>query len=432
MPSGSGSRIFSHLLYLSIFSILVFSQSISAVQDWKPAVVSAVLISVFVIALVYMLIHVLHWEQFKGLIKDELGQTFITFLLVVVLVTALPDAENLTAKGVCGISGMPDFCPSPVPHASPAPPPGTFASDKLQWTSTSSPGIYSYMPFCHTLDISSGYASCPISGNQPLNSWAMSVNGYEQAQLGDAMAQTLNFTKALGYVSSVSGFCNMLGVGFSIAGCSSYGVLRGPTGQLLNAIGTGMMDLQAEKILLSLNTAGFTLSLLLPLGVLLRALHWTRKAGGTLIALALSLYFIFPSVLLIGQGMADQFVVPDSPGYPGTGSQYQNFKGATFPTLKTTYSPLDSSTIECNPYAPDVNKLLSTMNSFLTRNPNNDPSVDPALLQNPSTVDKILFIVLIRNLLMTVLALTATLGATRVLGQALGAEIDVWGIARLS
>ena len=419
-------NLFSFFIFFAAFLFVI--PSLHAAAAWQPAVVSAVLISVFVLAVIYMLVHVLHWDQFKGLVKDELGQAFITFLLVVVLITGLPDAEHRTAGVVCGISGMPDFCPTPAPAS---------------------------MLFCKTADFSTGAPACPLSGSlatcggpgsQPLNCWALNLNSQGQAQLGKALSDTLLFNKALGYVSSVGGFCNMLGVGFSVAGCSTYGVLRGPVGQMFNAIGIGMMDLQAEQILLNLNTIGFTLGLLLPLGVLLRALHWTRKAGGTLIALSLSLYFIFPASLLLGQAMADQFINPNpSPGYP-SGSPYKelsdpssNLQGSNLhlPQLSTKYNPLDTSSIECNPYNPDTGKLLNTMDSFTTRSPAASPpnpsSVDPAaLVQNPSPIDRILFIVLVRNLLMTVVALTITLSAVRVFGQAFGAEIDVWGIARLS
>ncbi len=392
--SSARSSALRHFVFLFITASLFLIPSIHAAAAWQPAVFAAVLISVSVLAVVYMIVTVLKWDRFKGIIKDELGQTFITFLLVVLLVAGMSEGETQASKLVCGISGMPDsgFCPTPARDT---------------------------MIFCKTAG--SNPTTCPITGSQPLNNWALSLNTNAQSLLStNLLAKALEFNQKLGYVSSVSGFCNMLGVGFSIAGCSTYGVLRGPVGQLLNAIGIGLMDLQAERILLQLNTAGFTLSLLLPLGILLRALHWTRKAGGTLIALALSLYFIFPASLLLGQAMADQFIK--------TGSPYQALAaGPTFPAMSGSYNPLDTSTVECNPFDPSTGKMVNTMNSFLTRSPS-----DPANVKNPSTIDQILFVVMIRNLMITIVALTVTLSATRVLGHALGAEIDVWGIARLS
>ena len=416
--NASFARSGARYLFFFVSAIILLSPSLHAAQDWKPAVLAAVLISVFVLAVVYMLVHVLHWDQFKGLIKDELGQTFITFLLVVLLIGGLPDAESAASRLVCGVSGMPDFCPASVSACS-----GTF-------TPGSVPPQCSLI-FCKTADFSGGNATCPIA--QPLNTWALALNSQGQGLLGGVLGKALIFNRDVGYVSSVSGFCNMLGVGFTVAGCAGYGAMRGAVGQLLNAIGIGMMDMQAEHILLEMNATGFTLSLLLPLGILLRALHWTRKAGGTLIALALSLYFIFPSALLLGQAMADQFIKPDTPASPTSpaspGSPYQNLSSVSFPTMGGAYNPLAPSTFECNPFDPKEDKMVSTMNRLIAPDPANGPA---ALLQNPSPVDQILFIVLIRNLFMTVVALTVTLSAVRVLGHALGAEIDVWGIARLS
>jgi hypothetical protein len=110
-----------------------------------------------------------------------------------------------------------------------------------------------------------------------------------------------------------------------------------------------------------------------------------------------------------------------------------------------------ASSLQCEPYDPDESQLIGAIDGLLVGKDDNGDWVDgnhhclcdykdgngavdchDPILSCPSDTDLIVFLVLVRTLLCTVLALTATLGATRVLGQILGTEIDVSGLARLS
>ncbi len=360
----------------SFLLLLVLLPSIHAAGDWRPAVFGAFIVSFSVVLLAYMVVTVLHWEQFKGILHDEAGQAVLTFVLVLVLIGGMPDLERAATGMICGFAG-------------------------------------------------NNNCAQTLAAPKPLNTWAVSVNTVQTVSLEKTMEDALDFNMKLGYVSSTTGFCSHLGVGFGVAGCATYGVLRGPVGQLMNAAGTGLMDLQAENILLQLNMTEMTLGLLLPLGVLLRSLHWTRKAGGTIIALALSLYLVFPSALLVGRAMTDSFVTASVlQSDPASGYSGQ----AAFPTMPAKYDPLSSSSIECDPFYPDADKMVDKMHELMQRPVGHESDV----FHYPSPVEKLIFAVLVKNLIITVGALTATMVAVRSLGHALGAEVDVWAIARLS
>jgi hypothetical protein len=155
----------------------------------------------------------------------------------------------------------------------------------------------------------------------------------------------------------------------------------------------------------------------MPLGILLRALHWTRKAGGIILAIAISLYLVFPAVLLVGQGMADAFVrhtdLTIASGHAGGYDGAINFAAPV-----------------CAPEAPDAWELMNAAQGI--RNSGTDQNKISAVTSEASIVDRIIFQVFARALLVTVLALTVTMGAIRVIGHMLATEIDVTAIARMS
>lgn len=80
------------------------------------------------------------------------------------------------------------------------------------------------------------------------------------------------------------------------------------------------IEYKIVSLMLSLNSQLFALkyiqanmlAVFLPLGIILRVLHFTRGIGGFFIALAISLYFIYPGVLF----MMDSSNVPTPPAPP--------------------------------------------------------------------------------------------------------------------
>lgn len=383
---------------LSFLALILFSNTIfSAAADWKPAVFAALLVPVFILAVLFMLISILHQEQFKQLLHDEAGQFVITIVIAAFLFIGLTPIEEITGATVCGfMAGVSD-------------PAKTYADDQLPFYKTL---VYDSNgdPMCDK-DADAKYAS--------LTTWAKETNAKQMSSLSKVIANASKFNAEIGYISSRSGFCNMLGVGLGIAGCQAYGVIRGPVGQIITASGLGMLELNTELMLLNF-AEKYALNLLLPIGLILRSIHFTRKAGATLIALALSLYLVFPAAILTGQGLCDDFLTffmkDSSDNYI---IDHYKLSRAEFPSLDTDN--------ECDPYEPNEGRLVTMIESFQKRHAD-----DPTINLDASVSDSVIFLVIVRTLLMGAFVLTATITSVRMLAQLFGTEVDVSSIARLS
>ncbi|MFA5108076.1 MAG: hypothetical protein WC492_00915 [Candidatus Micrarchaeia archaeon] len=344
---------------------------------WVMPVFSSMLIAIFVVLIVYIIVHVLHLEQFKMILRDELAQVVAAILMVTVLLSGIVLLQGWLAQSLCGAMDI-----------------GTCNGVDLG---------KSDLLMCEQVQKANG--NCPSTIGMGMNDWAKSINEKQTKVLTDFTYGVIGYSDKVGEVSAKSGFANMLGVGMGIAGCSAYGAVRGPLGQLLNALGFGLMDLNAEMFLLNLNgsNAGVSvvLGLFLPAGILLRALHFTRKAGSAIIALSISLYILFPASLLFGHSIVDRYV---SPGPGGANNVYY----AADPSIP-------ASNMECDPFDPDENVLVGIMNNLIT-----------------GSVDNIIFWIIIRTMIITAFALSVTLGGAAALAHIMNTELDVSAIARLS
>ncbi len=371
---------------LFAFSILILLPSIHAVPPqtpWQPAVFIALLASVTILVLAYFTVTFLHLDSFKAILRDELLQVFLTAVIALVLIAGIPGIETGLSSFTCGVMDPQACVGTPDP----------------------SQDFYGALT-CPSISIVNSKAVCPA--NLKVNDWAMQINARQTQILTDVSVSALAYSNKISEAGAKLGFVNLLGVGMGIPGCSAYGVLRGPLGQLLNASGFALMDLEAERILLGMNYS-VVLSLLLPLGLVLRALNITRKVGSTLIALSISLYLVFPSALLFGQSLADHFILmPKTQDASGQTIQYPYIGLARA-------SNLDAGTLDCDPFSPNEAGLINKVNELMDQN-----------------AQWLVFWVVVRTLLMTAFALSATFGATRAFAHLMNAEVDVSAIARLS
>ena len=401
------------LLFATI-AILSLSPSIFAAADWQPAVGVALLIPAIVIAIAYMAISALHIEHYKQMLHDEAANLVLTALIALIIIAGMGVFENLAGGIVCASSQtIGGGCTSKAPAG-------------LEET---------FFPYCSSMNYGAdGMPICsPDSGemySKPLQ-WADAVNKKQIIIVKEQIAYATEFNAKIGAASSVSGFCNMVGVGLGIAGCSAYGTMRGPVSQLIMALGTGLMELEAIQILLGF-ISNYALTLLLPLGVILRSIHVTRKMGGTIIALSLSLYLVFPAAILISQSLADQFLYYTD----GSTMPYVSLSFATPGTYPSIALPGNfdlgtPSDYECNPFEPSESKFISTVRGIFR----NSGGINTEVVGAPAETSiayKLIFIAIVRTLLMGALVLTLTILAVRAIGKELGAEVDASAIARLS
>lgn len=375
-------------------------------SSWQPAVAAALMINVGVLLLVFMAVNALRLEQFRAMLYDEAGHLVVTVLIVALLVAGLSDITNVTKGISCG-----------------------FGASACEDQSRSQ-AVRDGSTLCYTMKADANSpVVCPAYSAME---WAKLVNSRRVNLLNEQMQQAIEFNSKIGAVSSVSAFCNLLGTGLTVAGCSGYGVMRGPVGQLVMASGIGLMELNVQQILLAL-AEKYALVLLLPLGLLLRCLHFTRKAGGTLIAIALALYVVLPPSILLSQALVDGFVG----GYDSLAQL------KSYPNLNFNYEMLadgfrGSEVMECDPSEPDEQNFISKVNGLqaskdIGGNPASTAADKINTLEAGSSVsERVLFHVIVRTLLMDALVLTMLIMAIRVLGKLLGTEIEVSAIARLS
>lgn len=134
----------------------------------------------------------------------------------------------------------------------------------------------------------------------------------ETCVAGDAIAQLicmLNSTNSsifqmfqeLARATELIGYYQSLALDFSSFSIQPFGNLSGLSG----IFSSQLLSMQFLMLLVDLNTqilyfvAQNALLLILPLGLVLRTLFATRKLGGFLIALAIGLYILYPSFVLI-------------------------------------------------------------------------------------------------------------------------------------
>jgi len=90
---------------------------------------------------------------------------------------------------------------------------------------------------------------------------------------------------------------------------AGLGLLSGALIFMLDTLGMFMAVTLAQMEFLHF-VDKFALGLLLPLGIVLRTFPLTRKTGSTLIALAITAYFVYPATLAINQEVFDVAFVP--------------------------------------------------------------------------------------------------------------------------
>ncbi len=115
--------------------------------------------------------------------------------------------------------------------------------------------------------------------------------------------------------------CNLQGIGYSVSGCGGFSMLAGPFSLAGTIMGFALGELNAAYRLIDI-AVNYGLNLILPLGIVLRTFRFTRGAGGFLIALAISLYLLLPMGIVFVDILGKSFLAsPDAAGYqPGSGS----------------------------------------------------------------------------------------------------------------
>lgn len=198
--------------------------------------------------------------------------------------------------------------------------------------------------------------------------------------------------------STKSAYCGLSGAGFSVAPCGAFSALIPPGTLSLQALSLSIAELSSLKTL-----AGFakyySFTMLLPVGILLRTLRFTRGAGALFIGLAAALYLFLPMAVIFMDDITAA--------------------GAANPAT------INLGTADC-----DTSAFASTTGaSFDYSNADTAETMFDSML---TKLDAYLYLFLVRGTLTTAVCLLSFFAAFRWISKAAGADVDLSALMRIS
>lgn len=344
-------------------------------NDWQKPVLVSITTVVGLIALAYALGFALSNQTLKGKAAEELGAVAVSLFIIVAIL---------------------------------------FSKSQIEGT---------------LFDLSCKYyegENCTSGGD--LISLATNALDFSESRLTTSMGEIMRINDELSKQSTKSSYCNIYGVSITTSGCSSYNVGRGLTSQLITATAFGQMDNVAKKTLLQVACAA-ALSLALPLGIILRSFRFSRMAGTYLVALAIGFYFVFPFAIVFSDGLVSRYLAS---------GEAQNDAAIGNALNLTTANPMPAQDVALKQAMkwPDMTRASWTRNSELVCEADNmERTQFNNMIDNVSKseiADVVVLNIALRGLFVTGLSLSITLGFVRAFASALGAEIEVSQLARLT
>ncbi len=237
------------------------------------------------------------------------------------------------------------------------------------------------------------------AGSANMQSAAMlSINGTLK-NLSDAYANVQGTDKKVGLAASQALSCNMQGMGYSVSGCGAFSMLSSPFSLAGSIIGFAIGELNAIYRLIDI-ALNYSLTLLLPIGIILRTFRVTRGAGGLLIGMAISMHVLLPVGILFVDMLGDSFL--GSAEVTGYTSTVASLSGVD----SSPCSPGDTSDGNSDTAIGIYNKLRTDMKSYI-------------------------FLVLVKATLGPIVALLLMISGIRAITSLAGAEVDVSALGRV-
>lgn len=278
---GSGAKEFYNPLDIQN-SLFVF---------WGGIAALVFMITILITALVYMLGNFLMNEKLKNWAKSEVVELFYSAVIFSIIVVVYLNGTEIAKHFAYSIDG--------------------FAANIV--CNTNNPLFNTFMHNGKPIDY--GYGSLPCHLRVAKN--FMATLFYEAA----------GFVKAVGITSSWYSFLSSFSIDFTLVGSDTY--LSGGTlniaplaflGAKNNALTflfengvRALLLIRFQEILINfIGTALFPV--FLTAGLILRIFTITRKLGGLLMAIALSLYFIYPIFYIVGSSIYTSIILEQN--YP--------------------------------------------------------------------------------------------------------------------
>ncbi|MFP3949849.1 MAG: hypothetical protein ACLFUZ_02015 [Candidatus Micrarchaeia archaeon] len=340
------------LLMLSLVSLSF------AAAEWVPLAFIAALSAFFILLILYLLGFLADAAQMRMLARQEMYQVFVTLIMIALFFSFEQYSVTVLSPAFAEALGKPEI---------------------------------NHMDY------------------------AMGIADYTAEYQWDLLWKiTKGLTVPLGSIASTSATCGFIGSSFTYPGCVGVQVAYSSMVFATNVMLSAMVMNNSQIFLLQL-AENFFFPVLLPLGLFLRCFHFTRGAGGLLIAFAFSFYFIFPVSIVITNGLAN---MPDDK--PPAMEKIPNpgkieYLGEGFWKDFDTFDiDADCNPLDMDPYAgrKQAKRLVGSGGGDM--------------------VDGLLYAFFIEGLFTTVINILITLSAVRGLASVFGAEVDISALARIS
>ena len=270
---------------------------------------------------------------------------------------------------------------------------------------------------------SDAFIEDPSDTSATLQSTARDITIRWRSDTTDIFSEIRTHDIAASREGSKGSQCNIAGMGYSVSGCGGYSMLATPLSMAGGIVGFAIGELSAIERLITISQ-NYALAFLLPFGIVLRTLKFTRGAGGLLIALGISLHILLPGGIIFTDMLGQTFINDER---------------------AEEYLPEDYASVsfDCNPGDTRVEAIgaggLNLPTTVRTFDPNlfhndlmtsNEVNAINGYSGMRTNIRKYLYIILVQATLGPVISLMMVAGGIKALTSVAGAEVDVSAISR--
>jgi len=293
------------------------------VPNWFPIAMTALMLSVGMVAILFMLGEAFNLPNVKSFARQEVYEMVVSVLIILIVLGCL-GAFGVFAKNVAGSSLIPSnaivsgFCQDSVKiyPISDANPENVLFAD-VDWflgcMPIGSQGKYEKIEDGVQMPYSSSANSHYVASKWP-----------DDASKGVMLGHLMNIYISLFSLEFILGPISTFGVSaylpepiissisLDFAPHAALSPISEVTITITDLIGVGVGTLITQKVLLQFVHQN-ALVVFLPLGLAFRAIPFLRKTGSTIIALALVMYFVFPLSIWVNQQIYLSLQNPNHP-----------------------------------------------------------------------------------------------------------------------
>lgn len=251
-----------------------------------------------------------------------------------------------------------------------------------------------------------------------------------QGMVKELMRTVSGYDLAISRESSKSSQCNIVSMGYSVSGCGGYSMIAPPLATAGGIVGFALGELSAMERLLQISEK-YALALLLPVGIVLRTFKVTRGAGGFLIALGVAMHIMLPIGVIFNEMLAASFLakMTDSGTDSDTKDMIKEYDPSVASFNPASIEECDAG--DTSPSELDtVIATLDTTDVLGGAFDSNEDKAARAYMKMRQSIRNNLYVILLKATFGPAIALLLMMTSIRALTSLAGAEVDVSSIGR--